>query len=511
MPSPVLGAVVALGLVLAAPGSVAAQPAIDHVREGYLRFYAGDSDGAQQHFDALRATGTDNLRGWFGATFVLQSRVSDDDRLGPVFEKNIDALIAHAEARYGRSRQDADALFHLAQAHLLRGTYRFERDKGMWGAARDAAKAKGYADEYVKRHPEHGDAYLALGLYNYYVDIAPNFIKVLRVLLFLPSGNRAEGLKQLERAAREGDLFAPLAQMLLADTYAQLEGRVAEAMPMAEQLVQRFPANFDMRFSLAEMYVHPAVEAYESAAQQYAAVLERATGSSRQQMSARYRATQAMADMRRAQWRIDDAIALLTPAIAGTVETPDWVLPSFLLRRGNYRMLLDDPQATEDPRRVRANPKMTAWHKAADQLLDAAARRARTNEAAVYAALLPGNRLVADDRFDEARAIYERVGAGVPGDWQVRYRLAYLEFARGDYFAAAAALTPIVSAPGAPAWLKAAAMLTLAWTHDIAGRRAEAMRLYKRIVDQFEDEAAATAARLGLIAPHRGPVQARPR
>ena len=33
----------------------------------------------------------------------------------------------------------------------------------------------------------------ALGLYNYYVDIAPTFLKVLRVLLFLPAGNRAEG------------------------------------------------------------------------------------------------------------------------------------------------------------------------------------------------------------------------------------------------------------------------------------------------------------------------------
>ena len=46
-------------------------------------------------------------------------------------------------------------------------------------------------------------------------------------------------------------------------------------------------------------------------------------------------------------------------------------------------------------------------------------------------------------------------------------------------------------------------MLNLAWTHDIAGRRAEAVKLYKRIVDDYENEASSGSARVGLISAYR--------
>jgi hypothetical protein len=90
----------------------------------------------------------------------------------------------------------------------------------------------------------------------------------------------------------------------------------------------------------------------------------------------------------------------------------------------------------------------------------------------------------------------------------VQYRLAYLEFSRGRYAAAATAMNAIATTTSRiPDWLRAAAMLNLAWMHDIAGRRTEALNLYKRIVDNYEDEAPASAARVGLIAPYRGPVR----
>ena len=109
------------------------------------------------------------------------------------FERQIDAFIADAASRYDRSATDDEALFYLANAHFLRASCRFDHDKGMWGAARDGARSKRLSDAYVKRHPEHGDAYFMLGAYNYYVEIAPAFVKLIRPLLFLPAGNRVEG------------------------------------------------------------------------------------------------------------------------------------------------------------------------------------------------------------------------------------------------------------------------------------------------------------------------------
>ena len=49
-------------------------------------------------------------------------------------------------------------------------------------------------------------------------------------------------------------------------------------------------------------------------------------------------------------------------------------------------------------------------------------------------------------------------------------------------------------------------MLHLAWVRDLEGRRDEAIKLYKQIVDNYENEAPSGAARLGLITPYRGRV-----
>ena len=477
----------------------------DPVYAGYLRLYAGERDAAFRHFEALRANDPRSLAPWFGQLFAHEARIEFDRSLAPSFERGVDAFLDHADARYSRSKEDAEALFYLAQAHLLRSVYRIDYDKGTFGAARDAARAKSYTDTYLKQHPEHGDAYLALGLYNYYVDIAPNFVKVLRVLLFLPSGNRANGLKQLERAGRDGSLFAPLAEGALADIYGSLEGRLSEAIAIGERLVQRFPANASLRFDLAQRYMHPTVERYDRAAEQYHAIIEQKTTSALEDLEARYRATLGLANLRRSQWRLEDAIALLSPIIDQQIAKPEWVTPTFLIRRANYRALLNDPGAAADAARVAREKNMADFHKSAQgQIAFIEARKNTSDEAVVYAALIPGNRHVVDHRWDDAIAIYDRVGAAHPGSWQVKYRRAYLEFMRGNDDAAARALHEIVASTAPmPGWLKAQAMLNLAWTHDLGGRRAEATRLYKRTVEEYENEGASGAARIGMITPYR--------
>ena len=68
--------------------------------------------------------------------------------------------------------------------------------------------------------------------------------------------------------------------------------------------------------------------------------------------SERHAATLGLAALRRIQWRLDEAIALLQPTIDRPVDKPAWIVPTFLLQRANYRMLLNDPKAAEDVRRV---------------------------------------------------------------------------------------------------------------------------------------------------------------
>jgi tetratricopeptide (TPR) repeat protein len=259
-----------------------------------------------------------------------------------------------------------------------------------------------------------------------------------------------------------------------------------------------------MRLNLAQTYLHPTIEAYDKAGQQYMAVIDRANGSSIEHVQQRCQGALGLANLRRSQWRLDEAIGILTPVIDQQVAKPVWVTPTFLLRRANYRALLNDPEAVTDVRRVLAQKPRDTYRKAAERQLTFIETRRKTDEATIYAALIPGNRLVVEHRWDEARAVYDRVAATHAADWQLRYRRAYLEFARGNYDTAAAAFNEIISASAQiPSWLKAAAMLNLAQTHDIAGRRANAVTVYKTIVDRYENEAAAGPARVGLISPYR--------
>ena len=133
-----------------------AQSAPDPVRAGYQRLFAGDKAGAHRHFDDLLKQQPDDLAFRLGSLMARRGQIENDESLMPAYERDLDELLRLAEARYGRSDRDSDALRYLASGHMLRAAYRFEHEKGMWSAARDGARAKGYSDSYVKRHPEHG-------------------------------------------------------------------------------------------------------------------------------------------------------------------------------------------------------------------------------------------------------------------------------------------------------------------------------------------------------------------
>jgi tetratricopeptide (TPR) repeat protein len=387
---------------------------------------------------------------------------------------------------------------------VVRARYKVEHDKGMWGAARDGARAKRISEAYVKKHPDHADGLLALGIYNYYIEIAPTFARVLRTFLFLPSGDRAEGLRQIERVHAQGVLFRYDAGLILTDVYAMFEGRIADGVRIGEQMARDYPGNPDVHFELAGLYASPAIDDLGRAAAEYEGVLAREEKRQGEVRPARYQARQGLAAIRQQQWRLDEAIAMLTSTIDQHPADPIWVMPSFLLRRGNYRALRGDEAAGEDARRIRATGRWQDWHKAADEQLAWLQRRKGT-ETTVYAALIPGNRLVAERRWDEASSAYAVVARDHPGNVQVRYRLAHLRFARGDFAGAAPEFTAIAQTRDAPAWLKAQALLHVGRAHDLAGRRTEALRTYERIVSQYEREGAAFAARLGIVAPYTRP------
>ena len=495
-------ATLATALMLAVPAVSVPSPVDDDVLAGYRRYFGGDKEGAQQELERLVSARPADLRARFALLQVLDDRSRETKALEGVFERQMDGLLADAEACHNRSGTDDEALFYLANGHMLRARYRVSHNKGIWGAARDGVRSKRLTEAYLKRHPEHGDAYFALGTYNYYIEIAPAFVRALRLILFLPAGDRAEGLKQIERAYTQGSIFTFPAGLLLMEIYGSFEGRPADGVRIGERLARDYPDNAAVQFQLADLYLSPAVEDYGRAGEQYQAVVAREEHRAVAR-PAKYQAQVGLASALFQQWRVDDSLRILTATIEAKPDAPAWVMPVFLLRRANYRALAGDVAAADDARRVLAEPRWKERHKAADDLLKWMERRRASGEGAIATVLIRGNRLGAEHRWDEAAAAYEAVRREHPDDPQVRYRIAALEFWRGDPQRAASAFSALAAAPKVPDWIKAQSLLYLGRTHDLAGQRAEAKKTYERIVGDYEHETAVWAARVGLVTPYR--------
>ena len=142
--------VVALLLGLAVPSLAGAQPGSrDPLPGGYQRLYAGNYDAAFSEFTSARAQSAQALPAWFGQLLSQLARVQVDESLEAGFERDADAFIEAASTRFAQSRADSEALFYLAQAHMVRATFRAGSNQGLWGAARDAARAMSYGEQYL--------------------------------------------------------------------------------------------------------------------------------------------------------------------------------------------------------------------------------------------------------------------------------------------------------------------------------------------------------------------------
>jgi len=68
----------------------------------------------------------------------------------------------------------------------------------------------------LKIDPQMSDATTILGIYNYYVDALSPFVKLLRIVMGIPGGDKATGVKQMEIGMNRGGFLAVDARFILA-------------------------------------------------------------------------------------------------------------------------------------------------------------------------------------------------------------------------------------------------------------------------------------------------------
>ncbi len=212
-----------------------------------------DPDAAEAECHRLESLDRSGLLFPFCTAYVLLARA--DDKEDPTadleqFRQRMSGVIERLEKAQEKGPKDPDLLFLAGMAW----GYKALADgvlKNYFSAYKGLRNAYNLLQETLRVDPRYYDAYYGLGLYHYAFSRLSSFSRAVASLL-LPSGNREQGLKELELVAEKGVYLKMTARFALLRIYAaQEEGEYQKAHGYAKELQDRYPGNPDVYFHLA--------------------------------------------------------------------------------------------------------------------------------------------------------------------------------------------------------------------------------------------------------------------
>jgi len=232
---------------------------------GFRRLYDLDFPGAQQEFESWEKGNPENPMGpvaeaagilfsEFDRLGVLEAQFYEDDSVFAArkkyevypqqrarFEQRLSRAEDLAKAKLARDPQDRDALLAMTLATGLRSDFAALIEKRNLASLHYTKEATAWAGQLLAVDPTCYDAHLASGVSRYIIgSMAAPVRWILRVGGI--SGDKAQGIAELQTTAAKGRLLAPFARILLAIAYVR-EKDVPDARELLASLQKEFPDN----------------------------------------------------------------------------------------------------------------------------------------------------------------------------------------------------------------------------------------------------------------------------
>ncbi|PYU96247.1 MAG: hypothetical protein DMG25_02270 [Acidobacteria bacterium] len=229
-------------------------------RRGIAALMYGDPDGAIEIFQQIQKADPQSPLGYlfeadatWWTIYLTTGNLVDPDVFDVArsstspydshFEDMVNAAIRKANARVHAHQDEARNYLYEGMAYGLKGRFYGLRDNDL-PTARAGKKMRALLLTALKMDPSLEDAYLGLGIYNYFVDTLPTIVKMLKFLIGLPAGGRELGLEQLRRATDKGDLVRDEAKFYLAKDFSRRsEAEFDESLELFQQLAHAYPDN----------------------------------------------------------------------------------------------------------------------------------------------------------------------------------------------------------------------------------------------------------------------------
>jgi tetratricopeptide (TPR) repeat protein len=214
------------------------------IKAGLNHLYNLEFDEAAAIFNAIPpeqaadhpmvAFGKASVYWWKLSVYVLET----DKQESKPFLDAVDECVKLSEAKIAKGDKTGEGYMTLGGVYGLQG--RWQATNQEWLSAYfTGRKAIKYLRRAIKVNPEMKDAYMGLGMFDYYVAALPS---VVRVLAFLGSKNDPQhGLDELSIAANEGTYGRTPSKLFLTEIYSNPENKPEKALPIVLSLKQEYP------------------------------------------------------------------------------------------------------------------------------------------------------------------------------------------------------------------------------------------------------------------------------
>jgi tetratricopeptide (TPR) repeat protein len=157
-----------------------------------------------------------------------------------------------SEARLAGNPKDAAAMYAQGISYGLRSDYYWVVKKAWRDSLRDATVARRLHNRVSELEPGNVDARLVQGLHDYIVGSLPLTFRMLGFLVGI-RGDKEKGLRMVQDVMLHGTDNRIDSQIMLCALYRR-ENQPRKAIPLVQDLIQRYPRNYLLRLELAQMY-----------------------------------------------------------------------------------------------------------------------------------------------------------------------------------------------------------------------------------------------------------------
>jgi tetratricopeptide (TPR) repeat protein len=185
-------------------------------------------------------------------SFLRRPRLNPTPENEKWFLDEVSAAVRLSQARLAANPNDTAALYAEGIAYGLRSDYYWVVRKAWRDSLKDATAARRLHNRVSELEPGNVDARLVQGLDDYIVGSLPLTFRMLGFLVGI-RGDKEKGLRTVEDVMRRGTDNRIDSQVMLCALYRR-ENQPRKAVPLVQDLIQRYPRNYLLRLELAEMF-----------------------------------------------------------------------------------------------------------------------------------------------------------------------------------------------------------------------------------------------------------------